>query len=70
MAHVQESHLVFKRLGPGHLNRRGRQFTRDSVAEVCPSAVVMMDTTFSEVVLRVLLTHCIRQFPLHLPSRV
>ena len=29
----------------------------------------MLDTIFSEVVWRVLATHCIRQFPLHFPSR-
>jgi len=33
-----------------------------------PSAVVMLDTPCSEVVRRVLATHCIRQFPLHFPS--
>ena len=33
------------------------------------SAVVMLDTPCSEVVWRVLATHCIRQFPLHFPSR-
>jgi len=32
------------------------------------SAVVMLDTPCSEVVWRVLATHCIRQFPLHFPS--
>jgi hypothetical protein len=35
---------------------------------VCASVVVMLDTQFSEVVRRVLSTHSIRQFPLHLPS--
>ena len=30
---------------------------------------VMLDTACSEVVWRVLTTHCIRQFPLHLPLR-
>jgi hypothetical protein len=38
-------------------------------AEVCASAVVMLDTPCSEVVWRVLATHSIRQFPLHFPSR-
>jgi hypothetical protein len=33
------------------------------------SAVVMLDTTCSEVVWRLLATHSIRQFPLHFPSR-
>jgi hypothetical protein len=35
---------------------------------VCASAVVMLDTPWSEVVRRVLATHSIRQFPLHFPS--
>ena len=53
-----------------HLNRPGwRQFSRLLAAEVCTSAVVMLDTPCSEVVWRVLATHSIRQFPLHLPSR-
>ena len=33
------------------------------------SAVVMLDTPCSEIVWRVLATHCICQFPLHFPSR-
>jgi len=32
------------------LNRRGRQFSRLLAAEVCASAVVMLDTPCSEVV--------------------
>jgi hypothetical protein len=31
------------------LNRRGRQFSQPLVAEVCASAVVMLDTPCSEV---------------------
>jgi hypothetical protein len=48
------------------------QFIRLPAAEVCASAVlmvVMLDTPCSEVVRRVLATHLVRQFPLHLPSR-
>ena len=52
-----------------HLNRPGRQLSRLLAAEVCASAVVMMDTPCSEVVWRVLATHSIRQLPLHFPSR-
>ena len=37
-----------KRTSP--LNRQGRQFSRLLAAEVCASAVVMMDTPCSEVV--------------------
>ena len=47
----------------------GRQFSRLLAAEVCASAVVMLDTPCSEVVWRVLATHSIRQFPLRFPSR-
>jgi len=42
----------------------GRQFL---AAEVCASAVVMLDTPCSEVVWRVLATHSIRQFPPSIP---
>ena len=59
--------LSAKRTSP--FNRQGRQFNRLLAAEVCVSAVVMLDTPCSEVVRRVLATHCIRQFPLHFPSR-
>jgi len=48
----------------------GRQFSRLLAGEVCASAVVMLDTLCSELVWRVLAAHCIRQFPLHFPSRV
>jgi len=69
MAHSQKPDLIFRRNGRVHLNRRGRQFSRLLAAELCASAVVMLDTTCSEVVWRVLTTHFIRQFPLHFPSR-
>ena len=69
MAHAQKPHFVFRRNGRVHLNRRGRQFSRLLAAEVCASAVVMLDTPCSDVVWRVLATHVIHQFPLHFPSR-
>ena len=69
MAHAQKPDFVFRRSGRVHLNRRGRQFSRLLAAEVCASAVVMLDTPCSEVVWRMLATHSIRQFPLHFPSR-
>ena len=50
MAHVQKPVFVFRRNGQVHLNRRGRQFSRLLAAEVCASAVVMLDTPRSEVV--------------------
>ena len=69
MAHAQKPEFVFRRNGRVHLNRRGRQFSRVLAAEVCASALVMLDTPCSEVVWRVLATHSIRQFSLHFPSR-
>jgi len=69
MAHAQKPVFVFRRNGRVHLNRRGRQFSRLLAAEVCASAVLMLDTPCSEVMWRVLVTHSIRQFPLHFPSR-
>jgi hypothetical protein len=69
MAHGQKPGFVFRRNGRVYLNRRGRQLSRLLADEVCASAVVMLDTPWSEVVWRVLATHAIRQFPLHFPSR-
>jgi len=69
MAHAQKPDFVFRRKGRVHLNRRGCQFSRLLAAEVCASAVVMLDTSCSEVVWRVLATHSIRQFLLHFSSR-
>ena len=69
MVHAQKPHFVFRRNGRVHLNRRGRQVSRLVAAEVCASAVVMLDTPCSVVMWRVLATHSIRQFPLHFPSR-
>jgi hypothetical protein len=63
-----ETDFVFRRKGRVHLNRRKRQFSRLLAAELCASAVVMLDTPCSEVVWSVLATHSIRQFPLHFPS--
>jgi len=68
MAHAQKPDFVFRRNGRVHLNRRGRPFSRLLAAEVWASAVVILDTSRSEVVWRVLATHCIRQFPLHFLS--
>ena len=63
-----ETHFEFRRNGRVHLIRRGLQFSRLLAAEVCASALVMLDTPCSEVVWRVLATHSVRQFPLHFPS--
>ena len=70
MAHAHKPDFVFRRNRRVHLIRRGHQFSRLLAAELCGSAVVMLDTPCSEVVWRVLATHSIRQFPLHFPSRV
>jgi len=43
MAHAQKPDLVFQRNGRVHLYRRGCQFSRLLEAEVCASAVVMLD---------------------------
>jgi hypothetical protein len=69
MAHAQKPDIVLRRDGRVHLNRRGRQVSPLLAAEVCASAVVMLDTPCSEEVWRVLAIHSIRQFPLHFPSR-
>jgi len=69
MAHAQKPDFIFRWNGQVHLNQRGRQFIRLLAAEVCASAVVMLDTPCSEVVWRVLVIHSIRQFPLHFSTR-
>jgi hypothetical protein len=69
MAHAQKPDFVFRRNGPVHLNRQGRQFSRLLAAEVCASEVVILDTPCSEIAWSVLATHSIRQISLHLPSR-
>jgi len=61
--------LLAKRTNP-FKSAGGCQFSRLLAAEVCTSAVVMLDTPCSEVVWRVLATHSICRFPLHFPSRV
>ena len=50
-AHAQKPDFVFRRNGQVHLNWRGRQFSRLLAAEVWASAVVMLNTPRSEVVL-------------------
>ena len=69
LAHSQKPDFVFRRNERVHLNRLRGQLSRLLAAELCASAVVMLDTPCSEVVWRVLATHSIRQFPLHFPSR-
>jgi len=50
MGHMQKPDFVFWQSGRVHFNRQGRQFSRLLEAEVCASAVVMLDTPCSEVV--------------------
>jgi len=72
LAHAQKPDFVFraKRTSPFKSARRGCVSSVDCWQPSCAaSAVVMLDTSCSEVVWRVLATHCIPQFPLHFPSR-
>ena len=50
MAPAQKPQFVFRLNGRVHLNRRGSQFSRLLAAEVCASALVMLDTPPAEVV--------------------
>ena len=50
MAHEKKPDFVFRRNRRVHLNRQGRWFCRLLAAEVCSSAVVMVDTPCSELV--------------------
>jgi hypothetical protein len=43
MTHAQKPNFFFRRNERVHLNRRGRQFSRLLAAQVCASAVVMLD---------------------------
>jgi len=67
MAHAQKPEFIFRRNGRVHLNRRRHQFSQLLEAEVCASAVVMLDTPYSEVVWRVLATHYFASFPFTSP---
>jgi len=68
MAHAQKPNSVFRRNGRVHLNRRGRQFSRLLAAELCASAVLMLDTPCFEVVCEYWLPTPFTGFPLHFPS--
>jgi hypothetical protein len=59
MPHAQKPDFVFRRNGWVHL----RQFSRLLAAEVCASALVMLDTPRSEVVLEYWLPSPIASFP-------
>jgi hypothetical protein len=67
IAHAQKTDFVFRRNGRAHLNQRGRQFIRLLAAEVCASAVVMLDTPCSEVGWRVLIPTPLASLPFTFP---
>jgi len=67
MAHAQKPDFVFRRNGRVNLNRRGRQFSRLLAAEVCASALVMLDTPRSEVVSEYWLSTPFASFPFTSP---
>ena len=69
MAHAQKLDLVFHRNGRVHLYRRGCQFSRLLAAEVCGSAVEMLDRPCPIQCMTVLATPSIRLFPLHFSTR-
>jgi len=50
MAHTQNPDFVFCQNGRVHLNWRRRQFSQLLAAEVCASALVVLDTPRSKVV--------------------
>ena len=50
MTHAQKPDFVFRRNGRVHINQRRRQFSQLPAAEVCTSALVMLDTPSSDVV--------------------
>ena len=68
MAHTQKPDFVFRQNGRVHLNRHGCQFSRLLAAEVCTSAVVMLDTPCSDVVWRVLVTDDLCWLPIPFAS--
>ena len=67
MAHAQKPDFVFRRNERVHLNRRGLQFIRLLAAEVCASAVVMLDTPRPEVVSEYWLPTPFASFPFTSP---
>ena len=67
-AHAQKPDFVFRQNGRVYLNRRGQQFSRLLAAELCASAVVMLDKPSSEVVWSVLATPIHSSFTPSLPQ--
>ena len=67
LAHEQKPHFVFRLNRGVHLNRWGSQFSRLLAAEVCASALVMLDTPRSEGVWEYWLTTPFASFPFTSP---
>jgi len=67
MAHAQKPDLVFQRNGRVHLNRRVCQFSLLLAAEVCASAVVMLDRPCSDTVQDCWLPTTFASFPFTSP---
>ena len=67
MTHAQKPDFVFRVNGRVHLNRRGSQFSRLLAAEVCATALVMLDTPRSEVVWEYWLPTPFASFPFTSP---
>ena len=67
VAHAQKPDFVFHRKGRVHLNRQGRQFSRLLAAEVCASALVMLDKPRSVVVWEYCLPTPFASFPFTSP---
>jgi hypothetical protein len=67
MAHAQKPDFVFRRNGRVHLNWWGSQFSWLLAAEVCASALVMLDTPRSEIVWQYWLPTPFASFPFTSP---
>ena len=67
MAHALKPDFVFRLNGRVHLNRRECQFTQLLAADVCASAVVMLDTPCSEVLWEYWLPTSFASFPFTSP---
>ena len=67
MAHAKKPDFVLPRNGRVHSNRWGRQFSRLLAAEVCASALVMLDIPRSEVAWECWLPTPFASFPFTFP---
>jgi hypothetical protein len=66
-AHMQKPDFVFRRKGRVHLNWWGCQFSRLLAAELCASALVILDTPCSEAVWEYWLPTPFASFPFTSP---